>query len=474
MPLPPLPERILSPVSKKQVLAKQHHWQCWDDLLIWYLLIIPTDAVCNTPPSTVLEPEDPIHPKCSGDVTGFKIVDAELNKAPIFVSFGDTIAYSSLPDKANIEAIVKSGTSKVSFYSAGKWERDDTEAPFTFSETFYVKKYNDDGSVKETAATELYELLTGGPKYFKAVADDNIVCDVSFLITGAPGKICKPEIRTVHPCEGDKCLPPIGCTLKRGGRGFVFEHWPDVSFANRPDVELQMMIVDSGVVYTFTQSDMVDENNVQISSEVGNEDTFFSLKYTADDVWNQLYNSQYNGGLAFQFVSKNGPGGWNRCEYSPIGMNIFGDSFDDQPGKITGTFTIDIDGNAESGTAGNGDEYLTEWFAPDVGILVHNPPTDGEVSGVHLLGDMGGKYSDGFEKLGKLDTNGNGWIDGDELAALFVWQDKNSNAHLDEGELYTMDQVQIGKIWTQHDCHESIGFFKNGTEFATEDLWFAR
>ena len=41
----------------------------------------------------------------------------------------------------------------------------------------------------------------------------------------------------------------------------------------------------------------------------------------------------------------------------------------------------------------------------------------------------------GYEPMSMLDDNCNGWLEGNELSGLSVWQDRNSNGVSDMGEV---------------------------------------
>jgi hypothetical protein len=213
-----------------------------------------------------------------------------------------------------------------------------------------------------------------------------------------------------------------------------------------------------------------------------------------------------------QFYStRRGPGGWNSCIFSPIGIDITRSS---KVHMIEGNFSINIDGNQNTSTGfDDGDEYLNFWFGPQVGILVHDPPNrehganaTGEITGAHLIGDMGGQFADGYAKLATFDLNQgtlrsvcfvsmvvsfprilcshfnpihsfnstDGEVSGTELEKFHLWVDANSNAHMDPGELKTLQQYNIVSLYTMHDCRKSRAILADGTEILTEDLWFSR
>ena len=412
--------------------------------------IVGTDT-CDPGPRTILPKKT-----CPGAVTGFQIIDLD---DPLFyynITEGETIdLVTALGDKADekrftLRAVVDGTPSFVSFYQGKRSERIDTTAPFYFSDDVL-----------------LHDLTVSGPKFFAAEADDGLKCGVSFRVDGNAHECIKYNDRDwipdLNPCEGDACQ---GCVMKRAAHLMKFDAWPE-----REDVWIQIMIIESGKILNFTR------DNWEFLDENGNDSymTTGVFQLYDDAIYNEMYNAQYGEGIALQFVSKRGPGGWNTCTYSPIGIDVYETGHVD---RIFGEFTINIDGDYESGTGGNGDEELNEWFAPNVGILVHDPPADGVVSGKHLLGDMGGVYPDGYAKLATFDDDHDGVVNGAELDLFHIWIDANENAHLDDGELHGLSDFNIVGLSTKHDCHRSVAYVERDDgsidEIVTEDLWFSR
>lgn len=247
------------------------------------------------------------------------------------------------------------------------------------------------------------------------------------------------------PCESlpPRDFPPQNCVLKRAAQLFKFEEWPE-----RDDVYIQIWVLGTDRIYDFTRLD-------KSLPEFAFEDM---------DVFMDLKNAQDASGIAFQFVSDNGPGGWNTCKYSPIALDLDGSG---EVESITGAFLIDITGDGEI-------EQLDEWFAPTEGILVHSFPEDGDVTGVHLLGDQGLDYADGFEKLADSDTDGNDMVEGDELADFHIWIDANSNTEVDDGELFELSEFGIVGLPTLHDNLVAYAALEDGGEMKMVDLYFTR
>ncbi|BBM84049.1 hypothetical protein [Candidatus Uabimicrobium amorphum] len=108
----------------------------------------------------------------------------------------------------------------------------------------------------------------------------------------------------------------------------------------------------------------------------------------------------------------------------------------------------------------NGDGFpeVIEWVGPNDGLLVQYD--GGEINGNHLFGDAGG-FKHGFEKLSLLDKNNDGVLTGAELETLSVWQDKNSNAKVDSGEVQTLEELNITSIGVKHRMF-TASFTQNG------------
>jgi hypothetical protein len=89
----------------------------------------------------------------------------------------------------------------------------------------------------------------------------------------------------------------------------------------------------------------------------------------------------------------------------------------------------------------------TGWVASDDGVLVLDINENGEVdNAAELFGAPDG--AQGFAALAEYDTNQDGVIDaGDAIyAQLQVWRDLDGNAKVDEGELFSLAELDIASI----------------------------
>jgi hypothetical protein len=145
-----------------------------------------------------------------------------------------------------------------------------------------------------------------------------------------------------------------------------------------------------------------------------------------------------------------------------VSFDIDGDGAKDQvewmDGKGDGMLVDDRDGGATAAAAGNG-----------------------QIDGKRLFGDEGGKFNNGYEKMAKLDANGDGKLTGAELEGLKVWVD-NGDASVGQGELKSLKALGVTEIsvkmqTTQNARGEDLmqsSFTQNGQQKLTEDVWFAK
>lgn len=116
----------------------------------------------------------------------------------------------------------------------------------------------------------------------------------------------------------------------------------------------------------------------------------------------------------------------------------------------------------------DGFDDLTEWVGPNDGLLLTY--NGGAVTAENLFGNEGGTYKNGYEKLSLLDTNRDGKITGEELNTLSIWQDKNGNAKIDQGEVTSVASLGITEIVANHKNLMS-SFIQNGTRKMVWD-WY--
>jgi hypothetical protein len=96
-------------------------------------------------------------------------------------------------------------------------------------------------------------------------------------------------------------------------------------------------------------------------------------------------------------------------------------------------------------------EKLWEWISNEDGLLVYNPEglEELEVTGENLFGNysFGKRWVHGYEPLATLDADGNGRLEGEELKAVWVWKDMNSDAKVQKGELRSSERVGVETVY---------------------------
>lgn len=131
---------------------------------------------------------------------------------------------------------------------------------------------------------------------------------------------------------------------------------------------------------------------------------------------------------------------------------------------------------------GSGEKKLTEWVGGNDPLLlklsnqqIQSFQQNGrlEVSGRELMGDEGGKYADGYQKMSAVaDANGDGQVNGAELNDMFLWYDKNRNGALESGELVQSQRGGVQSINTRQNGDYSSDFtLTNGRSAKTWDWW---
>ncbi|AGB82462.1 hemolysin-type calcium-binding protein [Serratia sp. FGI94] len=176
-------------------------------------------------------------------------------------------------------------------------------------------------------------------------------------------------------------------------------------------------------------------------------------------------------------------GGASDEKQCPIILDLNRDGVIGTTGRDSGTY-FDHDGNefAES----------TGWVAPEDGLLVLDSNGDGIIdSGNELFGNNatlkdGSKAKNGYELLAEYDDNQDGVIDHQDAIyeKLQVWQDKNDNGIVDDGELLSLADANIAAIGTdyknseyvdQHgNAHQQTGniTYTDGSQGISSDVWF--
>jgi len=129
-------------------------------------------------------------------------------------------------------------------------------------------------------------------------------------------------------------------------------------------------------------------------------------------------------------------------------------SFDDLVDR-TSKVAFDFSGQGRTMQAG--------WLTKDAAWLVWDPKAKGRVaSGFQLFGSVTwvASWNNGYNALGALDDNGDGFISGEELTGLALWHDKNENGISEPGEVKPVAEHKIAALKY---THTRVG----------DDLWIA-
>ena len=142
----------------------------------------------------------------------------------------------------------------------------------------------------------------------------------------------------------------------------------------------------------------------------------------------------------------------------------------------------------------NGFAEKIGWVSAEDGLLVRDLDKNGKIdSGRELMGDLTElsdemTASNGFEALAYFDANADGVIDAkdDIYNELQIWQDKNQNGVVDDGELMSLSEAGIASINLTYENidvtdesgngHSQRGTYTktDGTTSTVEDVWFEK
>jgi hypothetical protein len=117
---------------------------------------------------------------------------------------------------------------------------------------------------------------------------------------------------------------------------------------------------------------------------------------------------------------------------------------------------------------GDGFNELIEWVGKNDGLLVMYKEGE-EVTGKNLFGEAGG-FVDGYENLSAYDANNDNLLNGEEIKNFSVWQDKNSNAKVDKGEVKSVTELGITEFSVTH--KGLMSSFKQNNQTKTMWDWY--
>ncbi len=121
-----------------------------------------------------------------------------------------------------------------------------------------------------------------------------------------------------------------------------------------------------------------------------------------------------------------------------------------------------------------------EWVGPKDGLLVWLKDLQGTPKGKDLFGSCTWfkPWNNGFEPLGMLDENKDKFLTGEELKFIGIWQDANSDAIAQKGEITSVADCGITSIDTTYRGRHSRavgkkGATRNGKRLRIWDWWSA-
>ncbi|MCM1159578.1 MAG: hypothetical protein NC300_12950, partial [Bacteroidales bacterium] len=199
--------------------------------------------------------------------------------------------------------------------------------------------------------------------------------------------------------------------------------------------------------------------------------------------WGLGMGAEYGTGLLFdELFDLYDKAGAYTYPVDPLIFDLDGDGVETVSVKNGVNFDFDNNGFAEK----------IGWVGADDGLLVRDLNQNGRIdNGGELFGDWTAVAEDvnavnGFEALKAFDENGDGVIDFHDgiYGELRIWQDKNLNGAVDEGELMSLQTAGISAVSLdyntinetdgQGNAHTQQGYYikSDGSAALVEDVWF--
>ena len=132
---------------------------------------------------------------------------------------------------------------------------------------------------------------------------------------------------------------------------------------------------------------------------------------------------------------------------------------------------------------GNGIKTATQWVSSDDGLLVWDRNKNGKIdNGSELFGEdtpyvnLSEPVTDGFTALRTIDSHPDGEINAkdSEWKNLRVWRDLNQDGEVQDGELFTLDELEITSLNLKDGLKKSSSNFtkNNGKKYKLADVNF--
>jgi len=181
-------------------------------------------------------------------------------------------------------------------------------------------------------------------------------------------------------------------------------------------------------------------------------------------VYNNVAGDPTDGVRTFSFVAEDAGGLISNTAVSTILV---------EPAPAVPPVVIDLDGDGveflstEEGVMfdvdGDGVEEKTAWAGNDDALLVYDKDDDGNITDhdeISFTGYAEGAETD-LEGLRAFDTDDDGLLDSDdeEWGRFKLWQDKDGDGKVDEGELISLDEAGI----------ESVGLYSDLSSYSAAD-----
>ena len=285
------------------------------------------------------------------------------------------------------------------------------------------------------------------------------------------------HIRTVDPLYGDSISGADWAWL-------ASKSWKDVSGDSR------MLLITTGRWHTFEffKTDM----NMRITwigilayYKDRDEDKHNEL-YDIHTINANLINAQYRTICELEGWDPDDPDtglpGPDTNQASPIILDLNGD----------GVKTIGVEDGVHFDHDGDRFAEKTGWVSAEDAFLVWDRNKNGLIDdGSELFGNNytlkdGSKAANGFEALKEFDSNGDGIVDArdDRWGELQLWQDRNGDGKVDDGELIGMEDAGVAGLNVDYqnkagadengNKHSQVGSFirDDGTTGSMADVWF--